>query len=193
MRIGDAVVVEGEWGRVEEIASTYIAVATWDQRTMVVPLSHFLERPVQNWARNSSELLDAAFLYVDYSVPVAAVRAKAREILEATPLWDRRTWAVEVTGLREGSMEMRVLMSAADAGRMWDLRCHVREELVAFIAREYPSGLPRTRVELGASLAADGQPAAKGGAAGTVQAGAIVCRGAAPIVEAGRSSLEAAV
>ncbi|HYZ35072.1 MAG TPA: mechanosensitive ion channel domain-containing protein [Crenalkalicoccus sp.] len=146
IRIGDAVLVEGEWGHVEEIGSTYIAIVTWDLRTLVVPISYFLEHPFQNWTKNSTRLLDTVMLYADYALPVAAVRRKVAEILAATPLWDGRAQAVQVTGLKENAVEIRVLMSAADAARMFDLRCQVREELVAWIARDFPNSLPRARV-----------------------------------------------
>jgi small-conductance mechanosensitive channel len=165
IRIGDAVLIEGEWGHVEEIGTTFVAVATWDQRSLLVPLAYFLERPIRNWTRTSSQLLDTVFLYVDPSTPVDAVRQAAREIAEGSPLWDRRVFAVQVTDLRERSMEIRVLVSAADAGRMFDLRCLMRERLIDFIAREHPRALARERVEVGRSPAPPngserGEPAA---------------------------------
>jgi small-conductance mechanosensitive channel len=101
IRIGDAVLIEGEWGHVEEIGSTFVTVVTWDQRSLLVPLTYFLEKPIRNWTRTSSQLLDTAFLYVDYGVPVEAIRKAAREIVEGTPLWDGRAFAVQVTDLRE--------------------------------------------------------------------------------------------
>ncbi len=148
IRIGDAVLIEGEWGHVEEIGSTFVTVVTWDQRSLLVPLTYFLEKPIRNWTRTSSELLDTVFVYMDYGVPVEAIRRAAREIVEGTPLWDGRAFAVQVTDLRERSMEIRVLVSAADAPRMFDLRCLVRERLIEFIAREHPRALARDRVEL---------------------------------------------
>jgi small-conductance mechanosensitive channel len=148
IRIGDAVLIEGEWGHVEEIGSTYVTVATWDQKTLVVPLTFFLERPIRNWTRNTSQILDTVFLYADYAVPVEAVRQAAKGIVEGSALWDGRVFAVQVTDLRERCMEIRVLVSAADAARMFDLRCLVRERLIAWMAREYPGALARERVEL---------------------------------------------
>lgn len=148
IRIGDAVLIEGEWGHVEEFGSTFVTVVTWDQRSLLVPLTYFLERPIRNWTRTSSQLLDTVFLYVDYGVPVEEIRRAAREIAEGTPLWDRRAFAVQVTDLRERSMEVRVLMSAADAGQMFELRCLMRERLIEFVAREHPRALSRDRVEL---------------------------------------------
>lgn len=148
IRIGDAVLVEGEWGHVAEITSTYVTVLTWNQRSLVVPLGYLIERPIRNWTKDSAQLLDTIFLYLDYAVPVEAIRTKAREILGSTPLWDGRAWAVQVTDLKEHCMEIRVLMSAANAGRMFDLRCLMREELIAFLARDYPDALPRARVAM---------------------------------------------
>jgi small-conductance mechanosensitive channel len=148
IRIGDAVLVEGAWGHVEEIGSTFVTVTTWDQRSLIVPLTYFLEKPISNWTRNSTRLLDTVFIYLDYGVPVEALRAQAKEILKSTPLWDCRVFAVQVTELRERSMEVRILMSAANAGDMFDLRCLVRERLVEWLAREHPQALARDRVEL---------------------------------------------
>jgi small-conductance mechanosensitive channel len=148
IRIGDAVLVEGDWGHVEEITSTYVTIVTWDQRSLVVPLTYFIERPIRNWTRTGSRLLDTIFVHVDYTVPVEAIRAEAQRILEATPLWDRRAFAVQVTDLKERSMEVRVLMSAADAGQMFDLRCLMREQLIAWLARRHPNALPQQRVEM---------------------------------------------
>jgi small-conductance mechanosensitive channel len=168
IRIGDAVLIEGEWGHVEEIGSTFVTVGTWDQRSLLVPLTYFLERPVRNWTRTSSELLDTVFLYVDYGVPVEAIRREARRIAEGTPLWDGRAFAVQVTDLRERSMEIRVLVSAADAGRMFDLRCLMRERLIDFVAREHPRALSRDRIEVDAPQPAQAPPpprAANDGAA----------------------------
>ena len=156
VRIGDAVLIEGEWGHVEEIGSTFITVTTWDQRALIVPLTYFLERPIRNWTRSSSQLLDTVLLYVDYGVPVEAIRRAAREIVEASPLWDGRAFAVQVTDLRERSMEIRVLMSAADADRMFDLRCLMRERLIDFVVREHPQALARDRIELHPPLPAPG-------------------------------------
>ncbi len=168
IRIGDAVLIEGEWGHVEEIGSTFVTVVTWDQRSLLVPLTYFLEKPIRNWTRTSSELLDTVFVYMDYGVPVEAIRRAAREIVEGTPLWDGRAFAVQVTDLRERSMEIRVLVSAADAPRMFDLRCLVRERLIEFIAREHPRALARDRVELDtpAPPAAANDGAARGGGGG---------------------------
>ncbi|WP_149539209.1 mechanosensitive ion channel family protein [Siccirubricoccus phaeus] len=148
IRLGDAVLVENEWGHVTEITATFVTITTWDQRSLVVPLGYFMERPIRNWTKTSSQLIDTIFLYVDFAVPVEAIRAEAKRILEETKLWDGRVFAVQVTDIRERSMEVRVLMSAANAGVMFDLRCIMREKLIAWLAREYPQGLPQERLEL---------------------------------------------
>ena len=140
-------VVEGDFGTVDEITATYVTITTWDQRSLVVPLNYFMERPIRNWTKRTTQLLDTIFVHVDYAVPVEAIRAEAQRILEATPLWDRRVFAVQVTDLKERSMEIRVLMSAANAGSMFDLRCLVREALITWLARQHPNALPQERLE----------------------------------------------
>jgi small-conductance mechanosensitive channel len=148
VRIDDQVVVEGEWGTVEEITSTYIVVRIWDERRLVLPLTYFLQKPFQNWTRQSTQLLGTAMLYVDYAVPVQAVRDKLAEILKGSPLWDGRVSAVQVTDLRERTVEIRCLVSAADAGKLFDLRCLVREQMVGFLQSRYPHALPRVRLDV---------------------------------------------
>jgi small-conductance mechanosensitive channel len=147
-RIDDVVIVEGEWGRIEEITLTYVVVKIWDERRLVVPLGYFIEKPFQNWTRVSAELLGTAFLYVDYTVPVQAVRDELRRVLEGNELWDRRAWGLQVTNTTERVVELRALMSARDASQAWNLRCDVREKLVDFLQRTYPDALPRLRGEL---------------------------------------------
>jgi Mechanosensitive ion channel len=135
-------------GYVGEITATYVTIVTWDQRSLVVPLGYFMERPIRNWTKTTTQLLDTVFVYVDYTVPVETIRAEAQRILEAAPLWDRRVFAVQVTDLKERCMEVRVLMSAANAGRMFDLRCLMREQLIGWLARQHPNALPQQRVEV---------------------------------------------
>lgn len=147
IRIDDALIVEGEWGNVEEITSTYVVVKLWDWRRMILPLSYFIENPFQNWTRESSALIGTVMIYLDYSVPVSDVRRKVEEIAAASPLWDRRVVAVQVTDFRETVMEVRILVSALNAPKAFDLRCEVREKLIDFIQREYPASLPRLRAE----------------------------------------------
>lgn len=148
IRIDDAVIVEGEFGNVEEITSTYVVIRLWDRRRLVVPLNYFMEQPFQNWTREESKLLGAVLIYLDYTVPIAALRAKAKEIVEASPLWDRDVFAVQVTDFRETVMEVRILVSAANSGDAFDLKCLVREELVAFLRENYPEALPRVRADI---------------------------------------------
>jgi small-conductance mechanosensitive channel len=145
IRLDDVVIVEGEWGRIEEITTTYVIVAVWDYRRLVVPLTYFIEKPFQNWTREKSELMGTAFLYVDYSVPIAALRAEFTRILDESPLWDRKIVALQVTNLSEKTMEIRCLLSARNASEQFDLRCIVREKMIGFIQREYPDAFPRTR------------------------------------------------
>jgi small-conductance mechanosensitive channel len=147
IRIDDVVIVENEWGRVEEITLTYVVVRIWDERRLVVPLNYFNEKPFQNWTRSSSQLLAYVFLYTDYRVPVDALRQKFTELLEGNPLWGQRVNVVQVTNADRHTMEIRALASARNASEAWDLRCQVREGLITFIQKEYPESLPRTRVE----------------------------------------------
>jgi small-conductance mechanosensitive channel len=145
IRIDDVVIVQGEWGRIEEITTSYVVVCIWDLRRLIVPLSYFIENPFQNWTRERSDLLGTAFLYTDYSVPVEAIREQFAKVLEASPLWDRKVCATQVTNLSEHTMEIRCLLSARNASEQFDLRCVVREEMVKFIQESYPDAFPRTR------------------------------------------------
>jgi small-conductance mechanosensitive channel len=147
IRVDDVVIVEGEWGRIEEITLTYVVVRIWDMRRLVVPISHFVQRPFQNWTRVSADLMGTVFIYTDYTVPVEAVRAEVHRIVEASPLWDKKVVGLQVTDSKERTLELRALISAADSGAAWDLRCHLREQLIGFLQREYPHALPRVRLE----------------------------------------------
>jgi hypothetical protein len=144
-RVDDVVIVEGEWGNIEEITLTYVVVRIWDLRRLVVPITFFLEKPFQNWTRTSADILGTVFLRVDYAVPVDAVRQELTRILEGSPLWDRKVNVLQVTDAKERVLELRALASAADAGKSWDLCCQVREKLVQFIRENYPESLPRLR------------------------------------------------
>jgi small-conductance mechanosensitive channel len=148
MRLDDVVIIEGEWGRIEEITTTYIVVRIWDLRRLVVPLSYFIEKPFQNWTRSSSDLLGTVFLYTDYTVPVDEVRKELLRILDGAELWDRKVANLQVTDAKERTLELRALMSASDSGKAWDLRCQVREALVGFLQRNYPQSLPKVRAEV---------------------------------------------
>jgi small-conductance mechanosensitive channel len=153
IRIDDALLVEGEWGKVEEITSTFVVIRIWDWRRLVVPLNYFLENPFQNWTKEGAELIGSVMLYLDHSVPMDALRAKAREVVEASPLWDRNVFAVQVTDAKERTIEVRILVSAPDSGKAFDLRCDVREKLIAFLRESHPQALPRLRTELRPPLA----------------------------------------
>lgn len=155
VRIDDVVVVEGEWGRVEEITLTYVVIRVWDLRRLVVPISYFIERPFQNWTRSSSELLGTVHLHVDYTVPVAAVRQELHRILHASEHWDGRVWNLQVTGAGDRTVELRATVSAADSGAAWELRCEVRENLIEYLQRHHPEALPRFRVETGHDSGSD--------------------------------------
>jgi small-conductance mechanosensitive channel len=149
IRIDDVVIVEGEWGKIEEITLTYVVVGLWDRRRLVVPIGYFLEEPFQNWTRVSADIVGSVFLYVDYSVPVEAMREELRRALEESPEWDGDVCALEVTDASDRAVELRAIMSAPDAGAAWHLRCRVRERLIAFLRERYPQSLPRLRAELG--------------------------------------------
>jgi len=145
IRVDDVVIVENEWGRVEDITLTYVVVRIWDERRLVLPVSYFIERPFQNWTRSTSDLLATVFLHVDYTAPIEALRAELTRVLQASPLWDGRVNVLQVTDARERTLEFRALASAADSSRAWDLRCEVREKLVSYLRRTCPDALPRTR------------------------------------------------
>ena len=148
IRIDDAVIVENEWGWVEEITSTYVVLRLWDWRRMIVPLTYFIEKPFQNWTRESSALIGTSMLYVDYRAPVAAIRKKLEDIAKASPLWDGKVVNLQVTDCRNDTMELRCLVSASSAPRTFDLRCEVREKLVDYLQREHPEALPRWRTDV---------------------------------------------
>jgi small-conductance mechanosensitive channel len=147
VRLDDVVIVEGEWGRVEEITLTYVVVRIWDERRLILPFSKFITDSFQNWTRTSSQILGTVFLWVDYTAPVGRIREIARSIVDASPLWDKRVFVVQVTETTERTIQVRVLVSAADAGRAFDLRCSVREQLIDQLQREIPQCLPRLRLD----------------------------------------------
>ncbi|KRB84729.1 mechanosensitive ion channel protein MscS [Noviherbaspirillum sp. Root189] len=150
IRLQDVVIVQNEWGHVEEITGTYVVVRIWDHRRMIVPLQWFIEHPFQNWTRSNADILGTVTLWVDYRMPVDALRREARRICEAAPEWDHVLCLAQVVEAGERAMQVRILVSAGDAGRCWDLRCRVREALVDFVQREYPEYLPRMRAEVAA-------------------------------------------
>ncbi len=148
IRIDDVVIVEGEWGWIEEVNSTYVVVRVWDLRHLIVPLTYFIEHPFQNWTRTTADVLGTVYLYTDYRVPVGEVRQELRRILGTTELWDGKTWALDVTNTTDRSVELRGVMSSANSADSWKLRCKVREELIVFLRERYPDSLPRMRVEI---------------------------------------------
>lgn len=148
IRIDDVVIVENEWGRIEEITLTYVVVRVWDKRRLVVPISYFIEKPFQNWTRVSADLLGTVYLYCDYTVPVQAIREELQRIVESSEEWDKEVCSVQVTDATERTVAVRALVSSADASLLWALRCRVREQLIDFIRREFPESLPRFRAEL---------------------------------------------
>jgi small-conductance mechanosensitive channel len=148
IRLEDQVLVEGEVGNIEEINATYVVVRLWDERRMVLPLTYFLQKPFQNWTRETAHLLGTVMLYVDYSTPAEPLRAKLTEILKAQPLWDGRVAALQVTDAKEHSMELRCLMSAANSGKLFDLRCAVREAMIAHLRESFPNALLRDQMEV---------------------------------------------
>ena len=148
IRLDDVVIVEGEWGRVEEIGSSYVVVRIWDERRMVVPLTWFIENPFQNWTRRSADLLGTAFLWLDYRAPITAIRAELERICKGEALWDGRVCVTQVTETTDHTLQVRLLVSARNSGDAFDLRCIVRERMLDFLAREHPQALPRTRAEL---------------------------------------------
>ncbi len=148
IRLDDVVVIQDEWGRVEEITGTYVSIRIWDQRRLIVPLQWFIENPFTNWTRNSSQIIGTVFFYVDYRMPIAAMREELERILQHAPEWDGRVQVLQVTDATEKSMQLRVLVSSFDSGLNWDLRCRVREGLLNYVQSEYPQFLPRTRADL---------------------------------------------
>ena len=151
-RLDDAVVVEGEWGWIEEINLTYVVVRIWDQRRLVLPTTYFLEKPFQNWTRTSADIIGSVFLYTDYSVPFEELRKELDRILENTPLWDKKVKVLQVTDAKERTVESRILVSAKNSPTAWDLRVHVREKMISFLQKNFPESLPKTRVVLDNSL-----------------------------------------
>ena len=145
IRLYDAVVVENEYGTIEEITSTYVVVKLWDLRRMIVPLTYFIEKPFQNWTRETTALVGSVMIYVDYTAPVGIIREKFNEILKQSGKWDEKTAALQVTDFKEGTMELRCLMSARSAAQTFDLRCEVREKLVEYLQKEHPEALPHSR------------------------------------------------
>ncbi|HEX7813815.1 mechanosensitive ion channel family protein [Dyella sp.] len=154
IRLDDVVIVQNEWGRIEEIGATYVVVRIWDERRLVVPLNFFIENPFENWTRATSRITGTVFLWVDYRMPLDPLRAQLQRLCEEAPEWDRRVCVLQLVDATDRAIQLRALVSAADSGRAWDLRCRVREGLVSFVQREYPDFLPLQRASLSSSPAA---------------------------------------
>lgn len=146
LRFDDVVLVEGQWGRVEELTLTFVVVHLWDERRLVLPTTYFTKTPFENWSRRETRVLGAVVLHVDYRAPVAELRAEARRLVQASPLWDQRDWIFQVVDSTPSTMVVRVLASAADAPSSWDLRCEIREGLIVFLGTKYPEALPNARL-----------------------------------------------
>lgn len=148
IRLDDVVIVEGEWGRIEEITATYVVVRLWDDRRLITPLSYFIEHPFENWTRSTTELLVTVSLWADYDAPLEDIRGELARICRASPNWDGRLCQLDVIDASERAIQLRALVSAADASRGWTLRCHVREELVRYVCSQHPQTLPRIRANI---------------------------------------------
>lgn len=185
IRMDDVVIVEGEWGRIEQITSTYVVVRIWDERRLVVPLQWFIENPFQNWTRTSAELLGTAFLWLDYRTPMARVREELERICRDDERWDGRVCVAQVTETAETTIQVRLLVSARNSGELFDLRCVVREKMIAYLAAQYPESLPRFRADLTRAGAGDD-------AAGTPQTGSRGSRDAARVSSPGAEDVSAA-
>eukprot|EP00873_Tetraselmis_striata_P031734 jgi/Tetstr1/451998/TSEL_039034.t1 len=147
IRIDDALIVEGEWGNVEEITATYVVLRIWDMRRLIVPLSYFIEQPFQNWTREGAALLGTVIIYLDYRAPLDAIRRKVEDIASKSDLWNGKVAHVQVTDFKTDTMEVRILVSANNSGKAFDLRCEVREKLIDFLQREHAYALPVRRIE----------------------------------------------
>ena len=148
IRLDDVVIIEGEWGRIEEITLTYAVVRIWDLRRLIVPSTYFFDKPFQNWTRTSAEILGTVFIYTDYNISFDTLRKELTRLLESTPLWNKKVNVLQVTDAKEYSVEIRALMSAKDSPTAWDLRVFIREKLIEFLQKNYPESLPKTRILL---------------------------------------------
>jgi len=147
IRLDDVLIVEGEWGKIEEINLTYVVVNIWDKRRLVLPIQYFIEKPFQNWTRTTAELLGTVYIYTDFNVPVQQLREKFALLLAAHHLWDGKVQVLQVTDLKEQTMEIRCLMSCRNAGEAFDLRCYIREEMMNYIQSAFPDSLSKSRIQ----------------------------------------------
>ncbi len=147
IRIDDVLIVEGEWGKVEEITFTYVVLKLWDLRNLIIPLNYFIEKPFQNWTRTGAGLIGTVYIYLDYSVPVDSLRGELTRLLALTPLWNKETNIIQVTDLTDKTIQVRALVSANNSSEAFDLRCYVREGLLNFVKNNFPDALPALRVK----------------------------------------------
>lgn len=146
IRLDDVLIVEGEWGKVEEINLTYVVVNIWDKRRLVLPIQYFIDKPFQNWTRTTAEILGTVFIYTDFTIPVQQLRDKLTLLLNGHALWDGQVAVLQVTELRERTMELRCLMSCRNADQAFDLRCYIREHMIEYIRTTFPESLSKTRI-----------------------------------------------
>jgi small-conductance mechanosensitive channel len=165
IRLEDVVIANGEWGRIEDITTTYVVLRTWDLRRVILPISYFIQTPFENWTRKTTDLLAYVYLYLDYTMPIEPLRLEFTRILTSNPLWDKKVNVLQVSDASEHAIQVRALMSATNSDSAWDLRCEVREKLLEFVQKKYPQCLPRNRNELPEIHArvapADGNPLQK--------------------------------
>ncbi len=161
IRVGDVVVVEKEWGRIEEITLTYVVVHIWDDRRLILPSVHFTTTPFENWTRRQSEVMGTVEFDLDWRAPLEAMRAELKRVLASTELWDERVGVLQITDATKGFVRVRILVSAADSAALFDLRCLIREQLVLFLQQDFPTALPHVRLESMPSTAAANKPAGK--------------------------------
>ncbi len=147
IRIDDVLVVEGEWGRVEDITLTYVVLRIWDQRRLILPINYFIQKPFQNWTRISADIIGTVFIYMDYSIPLQALRAEFERLLSLTKLWDGKVQVLQLTDAKERTIEIRMLVSARNSSDAFDLRCFIRENMITYIQQNYPEGLPKIRTD----------------------------------------------
>jgi small-conductance mechanosensitive channel len=148
IRIDDVVIVENEYGRIEEITLTYVVVKIWDERRMILPINYFIEKPFQNWTRTTTELLGTVFLYADYTLPIEPLRNELNRLVKESPLWNGKAVGLVVTDAKERTIEIRATVSANNSGALFDLRCYVRENLLQFLTKQYGDHLPKVRAEM---------------------------------------------
>ncbi|MER7893172.1 mechanosensitive ion channel domain-containing protein [Micromonospora sp. NPDC094482] len=147
LHVGDVVVIEDQWGRVEEVKLTNVVIRLWDDRMLILPTTYFTERPFQNWTRNETRVVGEVQIHVDHTVDLDDLRAEARRLVEASPLWDRHQWVLQMVDMTPQTVVIQVQASAADGPSAWDLRCDLREGLVRYLREHHPQWLPRTRSE----------------------------------------------